>query len=193
VTGWYAVRAVPRAALLGCALLVLVVVTALHVWTDASGFLLPMALAATAAVSGFAFDDPAVSVTAVTPRARWARAVRLAVALAPTAAWALVLVSLPAAVVLDEPRWAVVGLAACLLAAGTGAVAAARHQPRPGAQVASAAALLAVVPLIAGPFLSWEPVFPLGPFPDGVLWFWAALAVAGVLLCGSALRVRSGR
>jgi hypothetical protein len=180
--GWYAVRAVPRLALLGCAVLAVGVFAALRTWSDTTGALLPLVVAAAAAASGFAFDDPALPVTAVTPRARWARTTRLGVAALPVVPWAVVLALLPEAVVLDEGRWWVVGVAACLLAAGASALAAARHHVSPGAAVASGAALLAILPLVAGSFLGWEPVFPIGAFPDGVLALWSAVAVLGALL-----------
>jgi hypothetical protein len=184
---WYAVRAIPRIDVLACLCLAAVVLTTLHLWTDAAAMLLPLALAATAAASGFAFDDPAVAVTAVTPRARWAHLVRLVAALVPVLLWGAVVLVIPEVVVIDEARWWVVGLAACLLAAGSGVVAAARHRPRPGAAVASALALLIILPLLVGPFLGWDPVFPLGPFPTGVLAVWATVAGFGLTLCAVGL------
>lgn len=184
---WYAVRAVPRIDVLACLALAAVVLGALHLWTDTAAMLLPVALAATAAASGFAFDDPAVAVTAVTPRARWARGVRLLAAGVPVLLWGGLVLALPGVVVLDEARWWLVGLAACLLAAGASAVVAARQQPRPGATVASAVALLVIMPLLVGPFLGWEPVFPLGPFPAEVLAFWVVVAGVGLVLGAVAL------
>ena len=195
MSAWYAVRAIPRVDVLACLCLAAALLTTLHLWTDAAAMLLPMALTVTAAASAFAFDDPAVAVTAVTPRARWARVVRLLTAGVPVLLWGVLLLVIPSVVVLDDARWWLVGLAVCLLAAGAGAVAASRQQPRPGAMVASALALLMLLPLLVGPFLGWDSLFPLGPFPAGVLVFWAAVAGLGLTLCLVALalgaRVRS--
>lgn len=184
---WYAVRAVPRAALTGCLALAAAMVVTVRLWEDAAGMLLPMALAATAAASGFVFDDPALAVTAVTPRAeRWARVTRLLVATVPLVAWGVLVLAVPDAVVLDRTRWWLAGAGAASLAAGSGALAASRL-PRPGGAVASGIALLAVLPLLVGPFLGWTPVFPLGRFPDDVLTVWVFVALLGGLLCALAL------
>ncbi len=53
--------------------------------------------------------------------------------------------------------------------------------------MASGVVLLAVLPLLVGPFLGWGTVFPLGRFPDGVLALWAAIALLGAALCAVAL------
>lgn len=186
---WYARRAVPWAAFWACLGVAAVLASVIQVWERAAWLGLPMALAVTAAASGFSFDDRAVSVTSVTPRgSRWSRLVRLAVAGLPVLAWGALVATLPAEIPVDTGRWWLIGLAGCLLAAGLGAAAARRRMARPGGQVATVLALLVLVPVVMGPFLRWDPLFPVGDFPDRVLGVWLGLAAVGLALVAAGFR-----
>lgn len=186
---WYARRAVPWAAFWACLALAAGLAGAIQVWERAAWLLLPTVLAAVAAASGFSFDDRAVSVTSVTPRGgRWSRLVRLAVAGLPVLAWGALVATLPAEVPVDTGRWWLIGLAGCLLAAGLGSVAVRARVARPGGQVATVLALLVLVPVVMGPFLRWDPLFPVGDFPDRVLGVWLGLAALGLVLVAVGLR-----
>lgn len=181
---WYAGRAVPWAALLVCAALAAALTGAMNLWEQTTAALLPMTVAATAAAAGFLFDDHAVAVTSVTPRGqRWGRTTRLALGSLPVAAWLLLVALLPGSVPLETTGWWLIGAGACLLAAGVAGLAARRQQSRPGGQVAAMLALLVIVPLVVGPFLDWEPVFPIGEFPGWAWGLWTGIAAAGATMC----------
>jgi hypothetical protein len=185
---WYAGRAVPWAALLACAALAAALTGAMNLWEQMAAALLPLAVVATAAAAGFLFDDHAVAVTSVTPRGRrWAPVTRLALAAVPVAVWLLLLPLLPGSVPLDTAGWWLIGAGACLLAAGVAGLAARGHQSRPGGMVATMLALLAIVPMVVGPFLDWEPVFPIGDFPGWAFGLWGGIAAVGAAMCAIAV------
>jgi hypothetical protein len=181
---WYAGRAVPWAALLACAALAAALTGAMNLWEQTAAALLPLAVAATAAAAGFLFDEHAVAVTSVTPRGqRWGRTTRLALTLLPVATWLALVPLQPGSVPLDTGGWWLIGAGACLLAAGVAGLAARRQQSRPGGQVAAMLVLLVTVPMVVGPFLDWEPVFPIGDFPGWAFGLWGGIAAAGAAMC----------
>jgi hypothetical protein len=185
---WYAGRAVPWAALLACAALAAALTGAMNLWEQMAAALLPLAVVATAAAAGFLFDDHAVAVTSVTPRGqRWGRTTRLSLTLLPMATWLALVRLLPASIPLDTNGWWLIGAGACLLAAGVAGLAARGQQSRPGGMVATMLALLAIAPMVVGPFLDWEPVFPIGDFPDWAFGLWGGIAAVGAAMCTAAV------
>lgn len=186
---WYLRRAVPWAALLGCCGVAALGVASLHRWPGNAWAVLPLVLAACAAACGFVFDDLATAVTSVTPRgATWRRTTRLAGGLLPVAVWALLVAVSPGRLSLDVSAWLLAGAAGAVAAAGGAAVCSRRQLARPGAGVAGVVVMLALVPLVAGPFLAWESVYPFGDHPGWVVGLWAGVAALGALLVGWALR-----
>ncbi len=188
MAAWYARRAVPWAVLLADLGLLLGMLLAVHRWHGTAGLLLPFGLAVSAAACGFLFDEDAAQVTAVTPRGgRWAGSVRVTMALLPLAGWVAAVASLPGALRVDVAGWALAGSAAGLLALGISGLSARLGVPRPGGQVASAVVLLVTLPLVVGPMLRWEPVFPSGAFPAWVTALWSGIGAIGVALLVSVL------
>lgn len=192
---WYLRRAVPWAAVGGCSLAAAVGAASLHPWPENAAAVLPLVLAACAAACGFVFDDVATSVTTVTPRGdRWRRTTRLAAGLLPLGTWVLLVASTPGRLALDRPGWLLAGAGAALSSVGVAAFCARRQVPRPGPAVAGVVVLLAMLPVVAGPFLDWEPVYPTDTSPARVVVLWTGLAVLGAALVAASyarrLRVR---
>lgn len=184
---WYLRRAVPWAALLACCGLAGLAAASLHAWPGNAWGVLPVALAACAAASGFVFDELATAVTAVTPRGRtWAPSARLGPGLVPLGVFTALVASAPADLALDRSAWLLTGLGAVAVAAGAAACCARSQLPRPGPAVAGTVALLVLAPTIAGPFLEWESVFPWDGREGWVLAFWGALAAVGTALAAAA-------
>jgi hypothetical protein len=184
---WYLGKAVPWGALLGCCAVAALAVASLHPWPGNAWAVMPVVLAACAAASGFVFDELAVAVTAVTPRGgSWGPSSRLAAGLVPLGVFGVLVVSAPTALSLDRPAWLLTGVGAMAMAAGAAASCARRQLPRPGPVVAGAVALLVLAPMIAGPFLDWQSVFPWGDPPGWVLGFWGTLAGLGIVLAVTA-------
>lgn len=189
---WYLRRAIPWAALAGCSAIATAGALSLHRWPDNSWAVLPLVLAGCAAACGFVFDDVATAVTAVTPRGgTWRRTTRLAAGLLPLGLWAVLVASSPGELELDGPGWLLAGLGATSAVVGAAAVAARRQVPRPGQAIAGVVVLLALVPVVAGPFLDWEPVYPTDSSPDHVLALWGGLAALGAALVASTYARRS--
>jgi hypothetical protein len=189
VRAWYLGRAIPWPALLGCCATGALVTGVLHRWPDRAWLLLPLGMAACVAGCGFLFDDTAVTVTAVTPRgSAWRATTRLAAGSVPVGVWTLLVATAPGSLALDVPAWVLAGASVAAVAAGAAAVAGRRQQARPGPAVAGTLVLATLVPLMVGPFLDWESVFPFGGHPGWVVGFWAGVLGAGALLVGWALR-----
>lgn len=177
---WYLRRAVPWAALLGCLLAAGVLVALAHRWESFTGLGLPLVALLAAAAAALVLDEPAVAVTALTPRGRrWAVTGRLGAALLPLGSGLLLVLAHPGDV--DESGWAVLlaGLGGVvLLAALTGHR---RQLPRPGAAIASAVVLLGLVPLVLGLFFDLRSPYP--PLTDGLITFWSTAAAVTLLAC----------
>ena len=189
---WYARRGVSWVPLLVCLFLVAGVALLLRQWPSSQFVLLPAALAVCAAATGFVFDESATAVVTVTPRgAGWRRTARCLVALLPAAVWISVMVTLDQQeIAVDRSDWVLAGLGCQLVALGAAALASRRGVAAPGSAVASLLVLLVLAPLVVGPMAGWDPVLPLGPFPDWVTWFWLAAALLGAGLVGRAVRPR---
>lgn len=183
---WYAGRGVSWVPLLACLTLAAAGAAAPHRWPETAGVLLPVALACCAAAVGFVFDESATAVVHVTPRgAGWRRTTRCAVGVLPALAWSVVVATARGPAV-DELGWLLAGLSCQLVALGLAALASRHAVAAPGASIASALAILVLMPLVVGPVAGWVAVLPLGPFGGGVLAFWtgAALLGAGLLARG---------
>lgn len=186
---WYLGRAVPWVALLGCCLVGALGVASLHRWPDSAWAVLPLTLATCAGACGFVFDDLATAVTSVTPRGgTWRRTSRLLAGLVPLVLWAVLVVIAPDSLALDRSSWLLAGVAAAATACGVAGVLARHQRTRPGPTVAGAVVLMVLMPLIVGPLLSWESVFPFGDPRGWVLGLWSGVAGLGALLVGWALR-----
>jgi hypothetical protein len=184
LVGWYLRRAIPWMALLGCCAGAVLLALALDRWPSTALLVVPALLASCAAAAAFTFDEPSLEVVAVTPRgARWRRTARLAVAAVPFLVWSMLVLVRPGDLPLSRGAWLVVGLAAISTSAGLAALASRRAVPSPGGALAGGVVLTAISPVIVCGFLDWEPLYPLGDFPTGVLTVWLALAGAGVLAC----------
>lgn len=189
---WYARRGISWLPLLACLFLVGVAAVLLQQWPSWQYVLLPVALACAAAATGFVFDESATSVVTVTPRgAGWRRTARCLVALLPAAAWAATVATLnQQTIAADRSDWLLAGFGCQLVALGAAALASRHGIAAPGSGVASALVLLVLMPMVVGPMAGWEPVLPLGPFPDWVTAFWAAAALLGLGLVARAVRPR---
>jgi hypothetical protein len=186
---WYAGRAVPWIPLLACLALAGTAAAVGHRWPDALVVLLPAALAACAAAAGFAFDEAALPVVAVTPRgAGWRRSTRLGVATIPLLWWLGVVGTVPGTVGPDRLSWTIVGLACIGFATAVAALGNRRDTAAPGSAVAPLVAGLVLTPLVIGPVGGWPPIFPLGPFPDDLTTAWGAGAATAAGLAAWALR-----
>jgi len=146
-----------------------------------------LALVATAAGAGFAFDEEAGAVIEVAPRgAWWRRSSRLAVAAVPLATWLLVVQVGP-----DSPltgTWTLVGAVCVALATGTAALLSRVGLAAPGSPVAAGTAVVVLTPPVIGPLAGWTSLLP----PDGssteVVDAWRLLGVAAVVLITWAVR-----
>lgn len=160
---------------------------------DLAPLTVPVAVVAAAVATGLFFDEPALAITAQTPRGgRWARLRRLGAAVGvPALAWAAVALVSPDRRG-DLADWAVVLAGGGAVAAGGALLASSHHVARPGPEVAAVALLAGLLPLVLG----W--MFDVGsPYPSphlGSTWqlAWAALAVLGAGLGGLGL-LRAGR
>lgn len=179
---WYVRRAVPWTTLAGSVLAAVVLVGSAHLWDSTAGVTLPLAVLITAAGGALAYDEPAVAVSAVAPRALWSARARFAAGLAPPLAGFGLILLAPGSV--DSSAWglvtATVASVALLLAAS-----AARHQvPSPGAAVAGLVALLGLALLVIGPFVHLPASFPAPGLGRDVVSVWCAvlaLSLAGTL------------
>lgn len=177
---WYVRRGAPWAPLLACCGLATGAALLARQWPEALGLLRPAALACCAAAAAFLFDEGAAPVVSVTPRGSWwRRSARLALVALPAFVWSIVLALEPEAAPTDRWSWSLAGLACIAAAVGGAALLARRGVAAPGAGVAAAAAFLVLAPLVVGPIAGWDPVLPLGAFPDRAVALWCAVAVWG--------------
>jgi hypothetical protein len=182
---WYLRRAIPGPPVAGCVAGATVLVAAVHRWPSIASLGLPLAGLTVVAAACLLFDEPAVAVSAVTPRGRrWAPALRSAVAALLLAVGIALLATLPANVAGEHSDWVLVlaGLTAVALLV---VLSRARGQvAQPGAGVASAVVLGGLTPLVLGLMLDWRSPYPPPPgLSDGLRMFWAggaALATCGV-------------
>lgn len=186
---WYLRRGVAWLPLLGCCAAALGVAGALSRWPAAAVVLLPALLACCAAGAGFAFDEGAGAVVAVTPRgAGWRRATRLAVALVPLALWCAVVVARPGDLPLDRSAWWSVGVATLALTSGLAALASRRAVDSPGAVLAPVVALAVLSPVVVTSFLGWESVYPASELAGGIWAFWLTVGAGGLVAWVAATR-----
>jgi hypothetical protein len=186
---WYLQRAIPWVALLACCGGALICAALVARWPGQAGVLLPSMLACCGAAAGFCFDEPAPALAEVTPRGSgWRRGTRMSVAALPLLLWAALVAVRPGRLSLDRPGWWLAGLAAILLAVGLAALAARHGVGAPGSALAASIALGLLSPLVVGLFVGSGTVYPMGPFDDGALAFWAALAAVGASACAAGLR-----
>ncbi|HEX5917514.1 MAG TPA: hypothetical protein VFY76_06640 [Nocardioides sp.] len=186
---WYLRRGVAWPALLGCCVTALVVAALLERWPSTAVVLLPALLACCAAGAGFAFDEHAGAVVAVTPRGgAWRRTTRLGVVLLPLVVWGTVVLARPGDLPLDRWAWWAVGAATVALASGLAALAARREVDSPGSLLASVVAVVVLAPVVVTGFLGWESVYPVSDLPPGVWGFWVVVGAAGVAVWLAAVR-----
>lgn len=185
---WYLRRAIPWVALLGCCAAAVVAAGALHRWPSSAAVLVPAILGCCAAASAFVFDEREVAVTAVTPRAGWRRAARLAVAVIPLGLWCAIVLFRPDTVPLERPGWWLIGAALTLVTVGVAALAARHEQAAPGSGIASVIAIAVFGPVLLGMLLGWGSVYPFGDFSTAVTTFWLVVGGAGGAACLVALR-----
>ena len=191
MSGWYLRRAVAWPLVLGwsiagaaCAL----IVPFWHSWAQLG---LPLATVAAVAAASFAFDDPALAVTAQAPRGAWACRRRAMVAVAPPlVAWCLI-ASLPVELRGSIGDWGLVigGLAGA--AVGFALVASALLVTRPGAEIAAAVVLGGLAPLVAGSLVEIGQAYPQPRLSAGWRILWIDLAVLGAALAAFGLRRRA--
>lgn len=188
MSGWYLRRAIAWPVVLGWTAASVACALAASVWHSWAGAGLPLATVAAVAGASFAFDDAALVVTAQVPRAAWARRRRLGVALVPPlAAWCLI-ASLPAGIRGSIAEWGLMigGLAGASV--GAALAASALLVARPGAEVATAAVLGGITPLVAGSLLEIGRAYPQPTLSPGWRALWTVLAVSGVGLTVFGLR-----
>jgi len=186
---WYVRRGAPWAPLLTCCTLGAIAALLGRQWPESLTLVRPAALACCAAGAAFVFDEGAVPVVAVTPRgAWWRRSARLALVALPFLAWSGVLALEPAAAPTHRPSWALAGTACIVASVGVAALLARREVAAPGTGVAAAATFLVLAPAVVGPVAGWDPVLPLGAFPDWAVALWCAVAVCGAASTAWAVR-----
>ncbi len=191
MSGWYLRRAVAWPlvggwSIAGAASALMVLLW--HAWAPLG---LPLATLAAVAAASFVFDDPALAVTAQAPRGAWACRRRATVAVAPPlVAWCLI-ASLPAEVRGSIGDWGLVigGLAGA--AVGVALAASALLVSRPGAEVAAAAVLVGLAPLVAGTLIEIGQAYPQPRLSAGWRIVWIDLAVLGAGLAAFDLRRRA--
>jgi hypothetical protein len=189
---WYLRRAISWPLLLGWTAASAACTLAALAWHRWAGLGLPLATVAAVAAASFAFDDPALAVTAVAPRGPWARRRRAGVAVVPPLLVWGVIVALPVEDRGSLGDWAltigglgVAAVGACL-AAGSLPVA------RPGPEVAAAVVLGGLAPLVAGRLIEMGVAYPQPQLSAGWRALWLSLAVVGAGLAAFGLR-RSAR
>lgn len=186
---WYVRRGVAWPAVLGCCVAALALAAALDRWPSTAVVLLPALLACCAAGAGFAFDERAGAVVAVTPRGGgWRRTSRLGVALLPLAVWGSVVLARPGGLPLDRGAWWAVGAATVVVASGAAALASRREVDAPGSLLASVVTFALLAPVVVTGFLGWGSVYPLADVPSGVWAFWAVVGATGVATWVAAAR-----
>lgn len=189
---WYVRRALPWRVMIGVAGGGAAVVALAHRWEELSGPGLPLvALLAVASVA-FAFDEPAVAVTSVSPRgSRWAAGARLGAAVLPLAAGCLLVVSAPGPT--DGSDWLLVlggsGGAVLLLAL----LASRRQAARPGALLAAVVVIAGLAPTVVAMLFDLRSPYPVPELDEGLRAFWSAAAAVGLLGCLAVLRASGVR
>lgn len=186
---WYLRRGVAWPALLSCCAAALAVAAALSRWPSSAAVLLPALLACCAAAAGFAFDEGAGTVVAVTPRGSgWRRTARLLVVMVPLAVWCALVVARPGDLPLARSAWWLVGAAVIALTSGVAAWASRREVGFPGSVLAPVIALAVLSPVVVTAFLGWESVYPVSDLARGVWAFWLAVGGLGLIAWGAASR-----
>jgi hypothetical protein len=185
---WYLRRAIPWRAVAGCAAVAAVLVVLACRWSSLASLSVPLGILLLVSAACFAFDEPAVAVTAVTPRSsRWAMASRCGACAALLVAGLVLLAATPGSVVGD--------LARVLFASGAVALAAVlvgvrREVARPGAVVATAVVLGGLAPLVVGPFFDWPSPYPPPALGDGLRAAWGVAAAVGLITVVAGVRGR---
>lgn len=187
---WYARRGISWVPLLACLALTLAVPLVLRQWPSTGLAMLTAALAFSAAAAGFAFDEPATAVVAVTPRgAGWRRAVRCAAVLLTMAAWLVVVATLDTRdIPADKSGLVLAGVGCQMLALGVAALASRHEVAAPGSGVAAGVAVLLMAPMVVAPMLEWDPLLPVAPVGSWVTEFWVGAVALGAALIVRALR-----
>lgn len=180
---WYLRRAISWPPVTGCVAVATLLVAAVHRWPSIAGVGLPLAAVTVVAAACLLFDEPAVAVSAVTPRGRrWAPALRSVSAVLVLAVGIALLSTIPADVAGDLSDWVLVlgGLTAVALLV---VVSRAQGQvAQPGAGVASVVVLVGLTPLVIGLMLDWRSPYPPPPgLSDGLRTLWAGGAAVGML------------
>jgi hypothetical protein len=180
---WYLRRAIPWPAVAGCVAAATLLVAAVHQWPSVAGVGLPLAALTLVAGVCLLFDEPAVAVSAVTPRGRrWAPALRSAVAAMGLGIGVVLLSTIPAEIAGDHSDWTLV-LAALTAAALLAVIARGRREvAQPGGGVASIVVLAGLTPLVLGLMLDWPSPYPAPPgLSGGLRAFWASAAAGAVV------------
>jgi uncharacterized membrane protein (UPF0136 family) len=179
---WYVQRAVPWATLGGTVLVAVVLVGSAHLWDRAAAVALPLTVLVTAAGGAWAYDEPAIAVSTVTPRALWCARTRFVAGTVPPAAGFGAILLAPGSV--DSAAWGLVTATIASVALLLAASAARRQVPSPGAAVAGLVALLGLALLVIGPFVDLPATFPAPGLSRDVVSVWCgvlALSIAGTL------------
>lgn len=189
---WYVRHALPWRVVAGVAGCGALVVALAHRWDELTGPGLPLvALLAVASVA-FAFDEPAIAVTSVSPRGpRWAAAARLGAASLPLTAGGLMVVTAPGST--DGADWFLVlaGLGGTVLLLAL--LASRRQAARPGALIAPVVVVAGLAPTVVAMLFDLRSPYPVPELADGQRAFWAATAAAGLLGCLAVLRASGVR
>jgi hypothetical protein len=191
VSTWYLRRAVAWPLVVGWSVAGAACALTALIWDGWAPLGLPLATVAAVAAASFAFDDPALAVTAQAPRGAWACRRRVTVAVAPPiVAWCLI-AALPAELRGSIGDWALVigGLAGAAI--GVALAASALLVARPGAEVAAAAVLCGLAPLVVGSLMDVGQAYPQPRLSAGWRILWIDLAVVGAGLVAFGLRRRA--
>lgn len=185
---WYLRRAISWSLLLGWTTASAACALAALAWHGWAGLGLPLATIAAVAAASFAFDDPALAVTAQAPRGAWARRRRASVAVVPPLlAWS-VIACLPVELRGSLRDWAVVIAGLAGVAVGTALAASSLLVTRPGAEIASAVVLAGIAPLVAERLIAIGQAYPQPTLSPGWRTLWMTLALAGAGLATLGLR-----
>ena len=186
---WYLRRAVPWAALSGCAAVAVALVATARRWPDTSGLVLPYALVACAAAAGFLMDESSTPIVGVTARGgAWRLLSRLSGVVLPATLWMALVVAVGDEAASDRGSLVVAGVAACLLGAGVAALLHRAGIGRPGGLVAGALVGVVTGWTVLGGFFGWQPLLPVHDAPSWVPVFWAGVGGVALLAAAAGLR-----
>lgn len=190
LAAWYIQRAVPWAALLGCLALAAAIIYPARHW-ELFGLEGIFVFSLTCGAAGLCFDEPAIEIASVTPRAnRWAKLARLATATVPFAAGCAFTAAIGGPVPASDSLLVAISLTACVAL-----LAMVSSRARPGAPLLATVALASLMAELAGrgsgigsPFPNSDVLAHATLDPTQHTWWLALLVLSATVLAAAILR-----